>query len=225
MDITNPPELFRHMSVDDVAETVDGLHESAYTELWEALAAAEEAGTAKPVGGDGSNGTTEEPIVSSGEYGSDLVAAWPNLSEATRINIWECAGAMAVARARRDGGGQVMPTIHQPERLVGGVTNQERADWALETIRTFGGLVYNDGNGEDLTTAAGDLIGNMMHLAASAGLDPKKFLADALEAAIDHYDAEAHGEPHEGESPAEFLQEPTLDPDNWLNPAATHDDT
>lgn len=91
MNIENPPEIFVHYSADEVAECVSGITPETYAELWNALGEAEAAGTAKPLGGDGSDGTTEEPIVSSGEYGSDLVSVWPKLSEAARTNIHEAA--------------------------------------------------------------------------------------------------------------------------------------
>lgn len=82
------PESLRHYSVDEVAECISGITSATYTELWNYLGKADNP---KPVGGDGSDGTTEEPIVSSGEYGTDLVAAWPHLSEAARQNIMEVA--------------------------------------------------------------------------------------------------------------------------------------
>ncbi len=85
------PECFSHYSVDEIAECVDGITKETYAELWGALEKAHEAGTAKPLGGDGSEGTTEEPIVSNGEFGSDLAAAWPHLSEDARNNIIACA--------------------------------------------------------------------------------------------------------------------------------------
>lgn len=91
MNIESPPESLNHYSVDEVAECVSGITKETYAELWKALEEAEDAGTAKPLGGDGSDGTTEEPIYSEGEYGSDLVAAWPKLSEAARRNIHEVA--------------------------------------------------------------------------------------------------------------------------------------
>jgi len=86
-----PPGSLEYYSVDEVAETIAGITPETYQELWLLLSKADEAGTAKPLGGDGSNGTTEEPIISNGGYGSDLVAAWPHLSEASRKNIEECA--------------------------------------------------------------------------------------------------------------------------------------
>jgi hypothetical protein len=94
MNIEKAPDRFQYYSVDEVAETVSGITKETYSELWNALGEAEEAGKAKPLGGDGSDGTTEEPIYSEGEYDSDLVAAWPNLSEAARTNIHEAAKAM-----------------------------------------------------------------------------------------------------------------------------------
>ena len=92
--IETPPEILRYYSVDEVAETVSGIDETTYVELWKCLEAAEQDGNSKPLGGDGSDGTTEEPIVSSGEYSSDLVAAWPKLSEVARLNIHEAAKKM-----------------------------------------------------------------------------------------------------------------------------------
>lgn len=89
------PDSLRYWSVDQVAECLPGMSNTTYTELWGALEAANKAGTAKPVGGDGSDGTTEEPIVSSGEYGSDLAAVWPSLSEAAQETI--CNGAILMA--------------------------------------------------------------------------------------------------------------------------------
>lgn len=94
MNIDNPPESLRLYSADEVAECIDGITSQTYDELWRQLALAEEAGTAKPLGGDGSDGTAEEPIISEGSYGSDLVAVWPKLSEASRINIHEAAATL-----------------------------------------------------------------------------------------------------------------------------------
>jgi hypothetical protein len=74
-------------SADEVAECLDGISTETYAELWSALEQAEKAGTAKPLGGDGSGGTIEEPIVSRGEYASDIVAVWGNLSLDARTDI------------------------------------------------------------------------------------------------------------------------------------------
>ena len=91
LDITKAPEAFSHFSVDEVAECVEGITKETYAELWQSLEDAHKAGTAKPLGGDGSDGTIEEPVITSGSYDSDLVAAWPKLSEAARRNICEVA--------------------------------------------------------------------------------------------------------------------------------------
>jgi len=99
LDITKTPEALSYFSVDEVAECVEGITPDTYTELWKCLEEADKAGTAKPMGGDGSDGTTEEPIISSGTYGSDLVAAWPKLSEAARRNICEAAAKLEATRA------------------------------------------------------------------------------------------------------------------------------
>jgi hypothetical protein len=93
-DLPAVPDNLRHYSLDEVAETVSGITEETYVELWETLAKSEEAGTAKPLGGDGAGGTTEEPIVSDGHYGSDLVSGWPHLSPEARANIVAAAAAM-----------------------------------------------------------------------------------------------------------------------------------
>ena len=93
IDITQPPGKLRYHSVDEVAECVSGLTDATYSELWATLEEAHKAGNAKPLGGDGSDGTIEEPVVTSGEYDSDLAAAWPKRSEAARRNIHEAANA------------------------------------------------------------------------------------------------------------------------------------
>jgi hypothetical protein len=90
-DLTEAPEYLRHWSVDQVAECLDGIDDEVYNELWKCLVEAEKACTDKPRGGDGSDGTTEEPIVSEGEYGDDLVAAWPKLSSKAKLQIHEAA--------------------------------------------------------------------------------------------------------------------------------------
>lgn len=85
----NPiPEHLKHWSLDEVAECLEGLSQETYSELWEMLELAEHK---KPLGGDGSNGTTEEPLITEGEYDSDLAAAWPKLSAESRLNIAQAA--------------------------------------------------------------------------------------------------------------------------------------
>jgi len=82
------------MSMDEVAETIDGIHTDTYKELWDLMQKSVEDGTAKPMGGDGSEGTAEEPIVSSGEYGTDMASGWKHLSDAARQNITEATKAL-----------------------------------------------------------------------------------------------------------------------------------
>jgi hypothetical protein len=86
----NLPRSLACWSVDEVAECLP-VTSATYTELWEALESAHKAGTAKPCGGDGSDGTMEEPEASSGEYGSDLASAWPSLSDAAKLDICNAA--------------------------------------------------------------------------------------------------------------------------------------
>jgi len=78
------PDMLRQHSLDEVAETVAGITTDTYKELWTILSEAENP---KPLGGDGSNGTTEEPIISDGQYGSDLVSGWSHLSRKAQENI------------------------------------------------------------------------------------------------------------------------------------------
>jgi len=82
--ILKVPDAFRYMSLDEVGECVSGITPDTYRDLWETLTKAKNP---KPLGGDGSDGTTEEPIVSDGQYGTDLVAGWPHLKESSRENI------------------------------------------------------------------------------------------------------------------------------------------
>lgn len=85
------PIILESWSLDEVAECLSGLSRSTCDELWELVVAAERKGTDKPLGGDGSDGTTEIPIISSGEYDTDLVAGWPRLSDKAREEICRAA--------------------------------------------------------------------------------------------------------------------------------------
>lgn len=82
------PDKLEYWEVDEVAECIEGINESTYVELWKMLEQAANNGTAKPLGGDGSDGTTEEPIVSN-YYGSSLKTVWGKLSKEARENISE----------------------------------------------------------------------------------------------------------------------------------------
>jgi len=90
------PDGLRYWSADEAAECLPSLSEATYAALWKVVSESEAAGTDKPPGGDGSDGTTEEPIVSDGQYGTDLVAAWDSLTEDMKIEI--CLAAKAGGR-------------------------------------------------------------------------------------------------------------------------------
>lgn len=74
------------MTLDEVAECVDGISKDTYDELWRVHESVREG--RKPLGGDGSDGTTEEPIHST-DYANNIGPAWNKLSEAAQRNINE----------------------------------------------------------------------------------------------------------------------------------------
>lgn len=103
-----------------------------------------------------------------------------------------------------------MPTQFRPDRLVGGMTNGQRAEWGRIAVKAFGSEVYNSED-EDLETTVSDMMANVLHLAAAMGYDPETFMDDVQRRALSHYEAEAVEEPHEeGEEGSEppFLEEP-----------------
>ena len=104
-----------------------------------------------------------------------------------------------------------MTTKHQPDRMVGGRTNGERAEWARIGLDAFGRQVYGRRNDEDLLTAAGDFLCDLLHLAAAHGYNPHEFLATVTYRAETNYDAETVDEPHEGEEEPPFLEKPYVD--------------
>lgn len=65
-------------TLDTIAECFD-VSVWLYRKLWDLTSEFEKAGTAQPIGGDGSNGTTEEPIVG-GDYSNLLGKAWHRFS-------------------------------------------------------------------------------------------------------------------------------------------------
>ena len=87
----NCPESLKYYSLDEVAECIKGITKETYIELWKLL---EQGENPKPLGGDGSNNTTEEPIISSGEYSSDLAAGWNYLSKIAQHNIIEASKSL-----------------------------------------------------------------------------------------------------------------------------------
>ena len=49
IDTSKAPPAFAYYSLDEVAETVSGIRDNTYAELWRALGKAEEEGNAKPI--------------------------------------------------------------------------------------------------------------------------------------------------------------------------------
>jgi hypothetical protein len=68
------PEALKYWSADEVAECLDGISSNLYRKLWQIET---DNPNSKPLGGDGSNGTVEEPVISS-EYGQHW---WDQLTE------------------------------------------------------------------------------------------------------------------------------------------------
>ena len=68
------PKDIDWMTLDTIAECHQ-VSKELYAKLWRITAECEQAGTAQPLGGDGSNGTTEIPIVGGG-YANELGPAW-----------------------------------------------------------------------------------------------------------------------------------------------------
>lgn len=73
------PEEVDWYTLDTIAECFDGVSTELYVKLWNLTSEFEKAGTAQPLGGDGSNGTTEEPIIG-GDYSNVLGKAWHRFS-------------------------------------------------------------------------------------------------------------------------------------------------
>lgn len=69
------PEGLGYWTADEVAECLDDVPAELRSKLWRLGSSCLNQ---KPLGGDGSNGTTEEPIVSD-SYGNNLKALWPQL--------------------------------------------------------------------------------------------------------------------------------------------------
>lgn len=76
-----PHPMAAHYTPDEIAETLDGISQGTYARLWSLLPAAQ----AKPMGGDGSDGTREWPEAT--ERAESVLAIWPLLTEAERAEI------------------------------------------------------------------------------------------------------------------------------------------
>jgi len=81
----NCPESVSWMPLDRLAECYD-IPNELYRKLWVLTSEAEKAGTAVPLGGDGSNGTTEIPIIGGG-YANELGPAWDKFTEDEQAQI------------------------------------------------------------------------------------------------------------------------------------------
>ena len=73
------PEGIEYWTADEIAECLDDISHSTYVRLWQIVSETEKNDTAKPLGGDGSNGTTEIPIVDD-SYGNQPHAFWDSLT-------------------------------------------------------------------------------------------------------------------------------------------------
>jgi len=89
MNMTEIPEGLEYWTADEIAECLPMIGTGdLYRKLWGFVVDAGEAGTAKPLGGDGSNGTTEIPIVSD-SYEAQPKAFWAKLTEAEQATVIE----------------------------------------------------------------------------------------------------------------------------------------
>lgn len=87
----NMPGCYEYTTADAVAECFEGISKTMCSRLWHFVGEAERAGTAHPLGGDGSNGTVEEPVITNGKYASDMAAVWPKLTDEERDELIEAA--------------------------------------------------------------------------------------------------------------------------------------
>ena len=70
------PEGLEYWTCDAISECLDGIGDELSRKLWSFL----DSGNDKPLGGDGSNGTTEEPIVAD-DYSNQPKVFWSKLTE------------------------------------------------------------------------------------------------------------------------------------------------
>ena len=72
------PTGLAYWTADQLAECLSVSHDT-YVRLWEIVAECEKVGTAMPLGGDGSEGTTELPIIAD-SYSNQPHAFWEALT-------------------------------------------------------------------------------------------------------------------------------------------------
>ena len=90
------PSYFQYWTADEVAEC-SGVNEDTCSELWWKMGEED----LKPLGGDGSNGTTEEPIHSD-SYGNSMPQVWPRLSPESQAEVRRAAVALNLEDRKRD---------------------------------------------------------------------------------------------------------------------------
>ena len=78
----NIPTGLEYWTADEIAECISGISKATYGRLWGFVGSNND----KPLGGDGSDGTTEIPIVDD-SYGNQPRAFWPKLTKAEREEI------------------------------------------------------------------------------------------------------------------------------------------
>ena len=79
------PTGLAYWTADEIAECLSVSHDT-YARLWQIVAECEKAGTAMPLGSDGSNGTTQLPIVAD-SYSNQPHAFWTALTPAQQHEI------------------------------------------------------------------------------------------------------------------------------------------
>ena len=97
----------------------------------------------------------------------------------------------------------------QPGRVTGGVSNESRAEFAYRGLQAFAAVTKCE---DDLETLAGDMLCDMLHLAAAAGRDTDAFLERIVRLAAMHYEAETEGgDFHEGDEEPPVITTPEYD--------------
>lgn len=112
-------------------------------------------------------------------------------------------------------------TIHQPDRTIGGRTNDERARDAGAALFEYADGVFHHPSGEEIQTALQDLMCDLHHFLAAMGFErPKAAMKEALRNGAGNYDDESFGgEPHlddEDEVEPPFAAAPWCDPESWM---------
>mgnify|MGYP006970116637 CR=1 FL=1 len=69
------PDWATYLTLDEMAETVDGLGEGMVAKLWQMLGEISQA-KRTPLGGDGTDGTVETPDGRQGDFADKLAANW-----------------------------------------------------------------------------------------------------------------------------------------------------